>query len=165
MDEEVFKFLEAHGSSLIKKIQNKKTEDDSQDHAPQGAYAPARPHREDEEEEKVEEQVENENSHQQDFLMSKVSCLTRSNSDMNERLEKLEVQVESLCNIMQGNDGQDVEQNDEEQSVNDRLSLPSGDNSRLQVQMKALSHTVVRMELEIKLLKLTQAEIAKASSV
>lgn len=153
IDEQVFQLLQVNGSSLTNKLQNKSSNEDSKDQTP----TLARPAKE-EEEEKVEEQVDEANFSEQDYLTRKVSFLTMKNSELNERLKSLEVQ-------MQGNNWQDAKQNGEEQAADAGLPLPREDISRLQQQIETLSHTVVRMELEIKLLKLTQAEIAKASSV
>lgn len=142
IDEKVFDLLQANGSSLTSKLQNKDTEEDSEDHPLQGASATARPARREEEEEKVEEQVEDESVFKQDFLTRKVSFLTRENAELNERLEQLHKE-------------QDIEQNNEEQALDDGLTLPTGGNLRLQEQVETLSHTVVRMEMEMKLLKMT----------
>lgn len=131
IDEKVFDLLQANGSSLTNKLQDKDTEENSKDHPLQGASAPVRPARGEEEEEKVEEQVEDGSVFKQDFQIRKVSVLTRENAELNERLEKLDKE-------------QDIEQNNEEQGT-----------LRLQEQVETLSHTVVRMELEMKLLKMT----------
>ena len=131
IDEKVFDLLQANGSSLTNKLQDKDTEENSKDHPLQGASAPVRPARGEEEEEKVEEQVEDGSVFKQDFQIRKVSVLTRENAELDERLEKLDKE-------------QDIEQNNEEQG-----------NLRLQEQVETLSHTVVRMELEMKLLKMT----------
>ena len=103
------------------------------------------------EEEKAEDQVEDESFFRQDIP-------TRKNSELNERIENLEVQVQKLCNIVQGNNEQDADQSDEEQAVNDGLSLPDRGKSRLQEQIEDHSQIVLRMGLEINRLSVSQVE-------
>ena len=153
IDEQVFQLLQVNGSSLTNKLQAKSSNEDSEDQPP----TLARPAKEEEEEEKVEEQVENANSFEEDYLTRKVSFLTMKNSELNERLESLEAN-------MQGNCWQDTKQNGEGQAADDGLPLQSEEIPRLQQQIETLSHTVVRMEFEIKLLKVTQEENPRASA-
>ena len=152
IDEQVFQLLQVNGSSLTNKLQNKSSNEDSEDQTP----TLARPAKEGEEE-KVEEQVEEANFSEQDYLTRKVSFLTMKNSELNERLESLEAN-------MQGNCWQDTKQNGEGQAADDGLPLQSEEIPRLQQQIETLSHTVVRMEFEIKLLKVTQEENPRASA-
>ena len=149
LDEEVFVLLESHCSSLVNKIQHKNKDKDSQDQALREVPAPTRAIREDEEE-KLDEQFED--------AVFQNNSPTKKVSELNERIENLEVQVERLRNTTQVNNGQEVEQHGKKQAVINKLSLAHGEKPTLQEQVEELSQVVLRMGLEISRLSVTQAQ-------
>jgi len=156
IDEKIFELITAHGSSWLNKINLDTTDDKQKKEEEKDAEKKG------ENEEEIREENQEVNiKEEQDEDDNIPSPLKNKSSELQERVKKLEAQVGRYFSKMQDEEEQNVEQGgedqfEEERSEDDRLAVLTRENSEFKKNMNTLSNTVVRMEMEIKILKLAK---------